>query len=82
VKALAKVQQAKTAFTDWKSIRGEYVAQRYLISLLSDSMMVDRDVHGLSCNLALYPNRSSPIPPASSATIFSATYDLAPELLF
>jgi len=35
VKALAKVQQAQTAFTDWKSIRHEYVAQRYLISLLS-----------------------------------------------
>src|SRR5713226_8042955 len=36
VKALAKVQQAQSAFTDWKSIRNEYVAQRYLISLLSD----------------------------------------------
>ena len=35
VKALAKVQQAQTAFTDWKSIRNEYAAQRYLISLLS-----------------------------------------------
>jgi hypothetical protein len=35
VKALAKVQQAQTAFTDWKSIRNEYVAQKYLISLLS-----------------------------------------------
>ena len=33
--ALAKVQQAQTAFTDWKSIRNEYLAQRYLVSLLS-----------------------------------------------
>jgi hypothetical protein len=35
VKALARVQQAQTAFADWKSIRNEDVAQRYLISLLS-----------------------------------------------
>jgi hypothetical protein len=34
-KASAKVNQSKTAFSDWKSIRGEYVAQRYLVSLLS-----------------------------------------------
>src|SRR5262245_59931641 len=31
VKALAKVQQAEAAFTEWKSIRNEFVAQRYLI---------------------------------------------------
>ncbi len=35
-KASAKVNQAKTAFNDWKSIRNEYVAQRYLVSLLSN----------------------------------------------
>jgi uncharacterized protein (UPF0332 family) len=35
-KASAKVNQAKTAFSDWKSIRNEYVAQRYLVSLLSN----------------------------------------------
>lgn len=34
-KAGAKVNQAKTAFSDWRSIRNEYVAQRYLISLPS-----------------------------------------------
>jgi len=34
-KAAAKVNQAKTAFTDWKSIREESVAQKYLVSLLS-----------------------------------------------
>jgi hypothetical protein len=36
VRALAKVQQAQNAFADWKSIRNEHIAQRYLISLLSD----------------------------------------------
>jgi hypothetical protein len=35
-KASAKVNQSKTAFSDWKSIRNEYVAQRYLVSLLSN----------------------------------------------
>jgi hypothetical protein len=35
-KALAMVQKAQTAFADWKTIRNEYVAQRYLISLLSE----------------------------------------------
>ncbi len=35
-KASAKVNQAKTAFSNWKSIRNEYVAQRYLVSLLSN----------------------------------------------
>ena len=35
VRAGAKVNQCKTAFSDWKSIRHEYVAQRYLVSLLS-----------------------------------------------
>ena len=35
-KAAAKVNQAKTAFVDWKSIRNEYAAQRYLISLLNN----------------------------------------------
>ena len=34
-KAEAKLDQAKSAFGDWKSIRNEYVAQRYLVSLLS-----------------------------------------------
>jgi hypothetical protein len=34
-KASAKVNQAKTAFSDWKSIQSEHVAQRYLVSLLS-----------------------------------------------
>ena len=36
VKASSKVNQAKTAFGDWKAIRNEYVAQRYLVSLLSN----------------------------------------------
>jgi hypothetical protein len=36
IKAAAKVNQAKTAFSDWKSIRKEHVAQRYLVSLLSN----------------------------------------------
>jgi len=36
IKASAKVNQAKTAFNDWKSIRNEFVAQRYLVSLLSN----------------------------------------------
>jgi hypothetical protein len=36
IKAAAKVNQAKTAFGDWKSIRKEHVAQRFLISLLSN----------------------------------------------
>jgi hypothetical protein len=35
VKALAKVRQAEQAFINWKSIRLEYAAQRYLVSLLS-----------------------------------------------
>jgi hypothetical protein len=35
IKASAKVNQSKTAFIDWKSIRNEYVAQRYLVSLLT-----------------------------------------------
>jgi hypothetical protein len=35
VKALAKVRQAEQAFINWKSIRAEYAAQRYLVSLLS-----------------------------------------------
>ena len=35
-KAVAKLNQAKTAFSDWKSIRNDYVAQKYLISLLSN----------------------------------------------
>jgi hypothetical protein len=39
IKASSKVSQSKTAFTDWKAIRKEYVAQRYLVSLLSG----DRD---------------------------------------
>lgn len=36
VSALARVQQAQTAFLNWKSIRNEFIAQRYLVSLLSD----------------------------------------------
>lgn len=36
VKASSKVDQSKMAFSDWKVIRNEYVAQRYLISLLSN----------------------------------------------
>lgn len=36
VKASAKVNQAKTAFNDWKSIRNEFIAQKYLVSLLSN----------------------------------------------
>jgi hypothetical protein len=36
IKASSKVNQSKTAFGDWKAIRNEYVAQRYLISLLSN----------------------------------------------
>lgn len=36
IKASAKVNQAKTAFNDWKSIRNEFVAQKYLVSLLSN----------------------------------------------
>jgi hypothetical protein len=35
-KASTKVNQAKTAFTDWKSIRNEFVAQKHLVSLLSN----------------------------------------------
>ena len=35
IKAAAKVNQCQSAFIDWKSIRNEYVAQRYLVSLLS-----------------------------------------------
>lgn len=36
IKASAKVNQAKTAFNDWKSIRNEFIAQKYLVSLLSN----------------------------------------------
>jgi hypothetical protein len=36
VKASSKVNQSKTAFSEWKAIRNEYVAQRYLVSLLSN----------------------------------------------
>ncbi len=36
IKASAKVTQAKTAFSDWKSIRNEFIAQKYLVSLLSN----------------------------------------------
>jgi hypothetical protein len=36
MKASAKVNQSKTAFGDWKAIRNQYVAQRYLVSLLSN----------------------------------------------
>jgi hypothetical protein len=36
IKASAKVNQAKTAFNDWKSIRNEFVTQKYLVSLLSN----------------------------------------------
>ena len=35
-KASSKVNQSKTAYSDWKLIRDEYVAQRYLIALLSN----------------------------------------------
>jgi hypothetical protein len=36
IKASSRVNQSKTAFSDWKIIRNEYVAQRYLVSLLSN----------------------------------------------
>lgn len=36
IEASVKVNQCKSAFSDWKSIRKEYVAQRYLVSLLSN----------------------------------------------
>jgi hypothetical protein len=36
IKASSKVNQAKTAFNDWKSIRNEFIAQKYLVSLLSN----------------------------------------------
>jgi hypothetical protein len=36
IKASSKVSQSKTAFGDWKAIRNESVAQRYLVSLLSN----------------------------------------------
>jgi hypothetical protein len=36
IKASSKVNQSKTAFSDWRVIRNEYVAQRYLVSLLSN----------------------------------------------
>lgn len=36
INASARVNQCKTAFSDWKSIRNEYVAQRYLVALLSN----------------------------------------------
>jgi hypothetical protein len=35
VKAMFHLENAKAAFADWKSIRHHYLAQRYLISLLS-----------------------------------------------
>jgi hypothetical protein len=35
-KAAAEVNRSKSAFADWKSIRNEYVAQKYLVSLLSN----------------------------------------------
>lgn len=35
VKALAKVRQAEQAFINWRAIRLEHAAQRYLVSLLS-----------------------------------------------
>ena len=35
VMASSKVNQSKTAFAEWKAIRKEYIAQRYLVSLLS-----------------------------------------------
>jgi len=35
VKALAKISQAQTAFSDWKAIRSQDLAQRYLATLLS-----------------------------------------------
>lgn len=36
IKASAKVNQSKTAFSDWKAIHNEYAAQKYLVSLLSN----------------------------------------------
>jgi hypothetical protein len=36
IKASAKVNQAKSAFNDWKLIRNEFIAQKYLVSLLSN----------------------------------------------
>jgi len=36
IEASAQVNQCEAAFSDWKSIRHEYVAQRYLVSLLSN----------------------------------------------
>ena len=36
INAGAKVNQATTAFTDWKAIRKEHVAQRFLVSRLSN----------------------------------------------
>jgi hypothetical protein len=36
IKTSAKVNQAKTAFNDWKSIRNEFIAQKYLFSLRSN----------------------------------------------
>ena len=36
IKASTKVNQAKAAFSDWKSIRNEFIAQKYLVSLLSN----------------------------------------------
>ncbi len=36
IKASSRVNQSKSAFNDWKVIRNEYVAQRYLVSLLSN----------------------------------------------
>lgn len=35
IKTSEEVNQCNAAFSDWKSIRNEYVAQRYLVSLLS-----------------------------------------------
>jgi hypothetical protein len=36
VRAAAKVNQCRSAFADWKSIRKEQAAQRYLVFLLSN----------------------------------------------
>jgi len=33
--ALDRIERAQAAFTNWKAIRNEFIAQRYLISLLS-----------------------------------------------
>jgi hypothetical protein len=43
IKASAKVNQCRTAFTNWKSIRREHIAQRYLVALLSHRKEGGRD---------------------------------------